>query len=67
MLVKAILSERIEAAFARLGLEGQALVQNAARPEFGDYQANGVMGAYVTLESATTPTPLVGCHRIAEP
>ncbi len=45
MLVKAILSERIEAAFARLGLDGQALVQNAARPEFGDYQANGVMAA----------------------
>ena len=45
MLVKAILSERIEAAFAQLGLDGQALVQNAARPEFGDYQANGVMAA----------------------
>ncbi len=45
MQIKALLTARIEAAFAALGLEGPALVQNAARPEFGDYQANGVMAA----------------------
>ncbi len=45
MFVKSILAERVEAAFATLGLEGPALVQAATRPEFGDYQANGVMAA----------------------
>ena len=45
MHVKSILSQRIESAFAELGLEGQALVQAAGRPEYGDYQANGVMAA----------------------
>ena len=45
MHIRALLSERIEAAFAHLGLEGQALLQAASRPEFGDYQANGVMAA----------------------
>ena len=45
MYIKRLLSERIETAFATLGLEGAALVQAASRPEFGDYQANGVMGA----------------------
>ena len=45
MHIKQILSERVEAAFARLELSGDAAVQSAARPEYGDYQANGVMGA----------------------
>lgn len=45
MRIKALLSERIEAAFQTLGLNGDALVQAASRPEFGDYQANGVMAA----------------------
>ena len=45
MQIKATLSARIEAAFAQLNLEGPAVVQAASRPEFGDYQANGVMGA----------------------
>ena len=45
MHIRSLLSERIEAAFSRLGLEGQALLQAASRPEFGDYQANGVMAA----------------------
>ena len=45
MHIRSLLSERIEAAFAHLGLEGQALLQAASRPEFGDYQANGVMAA----------------------
>ncbi|MEM7080908.1 MAG: arginine--tRNA ligase, partial [Pseudomonadota bacterium] len=45
MHVKALLAESIEAAFTRLGLTGDALVQVAARPEYGDYQANGIMAA----------------------
>lgn len=45
MKIKALLSQRIESAFGALGLEGQAMLQAASRPEFGDYQANGVMAA----------------------
>lgn len=45
MHIRSLLTERIEAAFADLGLEGPTLLQAASRPEFGDYQANGVMAA----------------------
>lgn len=46
MNVRALIGERIEAALAETGNPGApALVQPASRPEFGDYQANGVMGA----------------------
>ena len=45
MHIRSLLSQRIEAAFTALGLSGQALLQSASRPEFGDYQANGVMAA----------------------
>ena len=45
MHIRSLLSQRIEAAFTNLGLSGQALLQTASRPEFGDYQANGVMAA----------------------
>ena len=45
MHIRSLLSQRIEAAFTTLGLSGQALLQAASRPEFGDYQANGVMAA----------------------
>ena len=45
MRIRSLLSQRIEAAFTTLGLSGQALLQAASRPEFGDYQANGVMAA----------------------
>lgn len=41
-----LLDSRISAALAAAGCEGApALVAPAGRPEFGDYQANGVMGA----------------------
>lgn len=43
--IRALLAERLEAAFASLGLTGDALLQTASRPEFGDYQSNGVMAA----------------------
>jgi arginyl-tRNA synthetase len=45
MRIKPLLAARIEAAFSALGIDGPALVQAASKPEFGDYQANGVMAA----------------------
>ena len=45
MNIRQTLSTRIEAAFTRLGIEADAMVQLAGRPEFGDYQSNGVMAA----------------------
>ncbi|MEM9743215.1 MAG: arginine--tRNA ligase [Pseudomonadota bacterium] len=45
MNLKAELEARVSAALAQIGVPGPALVRSAARPEFGDYQANGVMGA----------------------
>lgn len=45
MNIRSLLSERIEAAFSELGLAGDALLQTASRPEFGDYQCNGIMAA----------------------
>ncbi len=42
---KQLLSARVQAALRRCGAEGPALVRTAARPQFGDYQANGVMAA----------------------
>jgi arginyl-tRNA synthetase len=41
-----LLDARVSAALAAAGCEGApAVITPAARPEFGDYQANGVMGA----------------------
>jgi arginyl-tRNA synthetase len=46
MNLKGLLNERLAEALTRcLGEPAPPVVQNAARPEFGDYQANGVMGA----------------------
>ncbi len=45
MNVRALLNQRVAEALARAGAPGEGLVQAAARPEFGDYQANGVMAA----------------------
>ncbi len=46
MNVKALLEERIQAALTASEVpEARALVAAATRPEFGDYQANGVMAA----------------------
>ena len=45
MNVKQVLSARMEAALERCGTPGPALVKAASRPEFGDYQADGVMAA----------------------
>lgn len=44
--LKALLDERVCAAMAAAGVsEPSAVIMPAARPEFGDYQANGVMQA----------------------
>jgi arginyl-tRNA synthetase len=57
MNVRALIGDRIEAALAETGNPGApALVQPASRPEFGDYQANGVMGA--AKRSGTKPREL---------
>ena len=45
MKIKALLTQRVEAAFNDVGIQAPALVQLSNRPEFGDYQANGVMAA----------------------
>ncbi|MYF12420.1 MAG: arginine--tRNA ligase [Gammaproteobacteria bacterium] len=45
MNVKRLLSARIEAALKDCGVEAPALVKTASRPEYGHYQADGVMAA----------------------
>ncbi len=46
MNVRALLSHRIEVALTKAsGSPSPALVKPASRPDFGDYQSNGVMGA----------------------
>ncbi len=44
--LKKLLEERVAAAMAAVGVDAPAaVITHAARPEFGDYQANGVMGS----------------------
>ena len=45
MNLKQLLAARIEAALEACGAPAPALVKPASRPEFGDYQADGVMAA----------------------
>jgi arginyl-tRNA synthetase len=46
MNLKRLISDRLAAALhASLGAPAPPVVQQSARPEFGDYQANGIMGA----------------------
>jgi arginyl-tRNA synthetase len=45
MNLKHLLNQRWRPRCRSLGEPAPAVVQPAARPEFGDYQANGVMGA----------------------
>ena len=58
MNLKALLNERVAAALAACGAPGDGLVQTAARPEFGDYQANGVMAA--AKRAGANPRELAG-------
>jgi arginyl-tRNA synthetase len=43
MNLRAVIEQRLIQAMQKAGLSGNPLVQTAARPEFGDYQANGIM------------------------
>ncbi len=46
MNLRALFTERLEAGLARAGAaSAEAIVGPATRPEFGDYQANGAIGA----------------------
>jgi len=51
MNLRALLNDRFARAFARVtGGDAVPLVQPSGRPEFGDYQANGAMGAAKALK-----------------
>ncbi|MDA1073663.1 MAG: arginine--tRNA ligase [Proteobacteria bacterium] len=43
MHIKALLTERIETALAQCGAPGPAIIKVSGRPDFGHYQANGIM------------------------
>ena len=45
MNLKIFLEEKATECLRELGVDGSALVKQSARPEHGQYQANGVMGA----------------------
>ncbi len=52
MNLRSMIEQRLSAALTAAGAEGaSALVGPAARPEFGDYQANGCMAAAKTLKT----------------
>ncbi|MYK29465.1 MAG: arginine--tRNA ligase, partial [Gammaproteobacteria bacterium] len=51
MNVKRLLSARIEAALKDCGVQAPALVKTASRPEYGHYQADGVMAAAKTVKA----------------
>lgn len=51
MTLLQLLNQRVKAALEKAGApDAQPIVQPAAKPEFGDYQANGVMGAAKQLK-----------------
>ncbi len=53
MTLLQLLDQRVCAALTAAGAsQAQALIQPASRPEFGDYQANGVMAAAKQLKMA---------------
>ncbi|WP_410500243.1 arginine--tRNA ligase [Chitinibacter sp. S2-10] len=46
MTISQLLAQRVEAALAAAGApDAPAVIQSSGKPEFGDFQANGVMGA----------------------
>lgn len=52
MTILQLLNERVQAALAAAGApDAPAVVQPASKPGFGDYQANGVMGAAKALKT----------------
>ncbi|XZG68829.1 arginine--tRNA ligase [Chitinibacteraceae bacterium HSL-7] len=51
MTLHELLDSRVKAALAAAGADGApAVIQPSGKPEFGDYQANGVMGAAKALK-----------------
>lgn len=56
MNIQAILSDKISAAMLAAGApeDSDALVRQSAKAQFGDYQANGVMGAAKNGDSSAT-------------
>ncbi|AXK39838.1 arginine--tRNA ligase [Crenobacter cavernae] len=51
MTLQQLLNDRVSAALAAAGVpDAPAVLQPASKPEFGDYQANGVMGAAKKLK-----------------
>ena len=60
MNILQLLNVRVEQAFITAGAEAgsPAIIKPSGRPEFGDYQANGVMGAAKKLK--TNPRELAG-------
>ncbi len=52
MTILQLINERVQAALAAAGApDAPAVIQPASKPEFGDYQANGVMGAAKALKT----------------
>ena len=47
MNIQALLSDKIKQAMIKAGADNQceALVRQSGKPQFGDYQANGIMAA----------------------
>lgn len=52
MTIQQLISSRVQAALAAAGApDAPAVVQPSGKPEFGDFQANGVMGAAKALKT----------------
>ena len=52
MTILQLINQRVQAALAAAGApDAPAVIQLASKPEFGDYQANGVMGAAKALKT----------------
>lgn len=52
MTIQQLINDRVVAALAAVGVpDANAAIQTASKPEFGDYQANGVMGAAKALKT----------------
>lgn len=52
MTILQLINQRVQAALAAAGApDAQPIVQPASKPEFGDYQANGVMAAAKALKT----------------
>ncbi len=55
MNLKLFLEKKTTKCLSELGIDSLALVKQSSRPEHGQYQANGVMGA--AKKNRTKPAP----------